>query len=131
MVTPPEFCRDINDVLKHLGLGAPSGLAWHHRAQDLQSFLMHREAVRLLRADPELVKKVEMTLSRWIQSVDPHSRPLLERWAAIIALRDWDAALANSEDAQHLRQASPFAALLPEDTRLSIIRFVTDLKRAA
>lgn len=131
MPTPPDFPCDIEEVLAYLGLGDRGGLASLHRAQDLQSFLMHREAVRLLRADPTLVAQAEVTLSRWMSNSDPHSRPLLERWTEIVAAPDWDAVLANSDDAQQLRQASPFAGVLPDETRLAIIRYVWELKRSA
>lgn len=131
MPTFPDFCSDIEEVLEYLHLGDRSGLGSLHRAQDLQSFLLHREAVKLLRADPALVGRVQATLSRWIEGADPHSRPLLARWAQIVAAQDWDAALANTDQAQQLRQASPFASLLPEYTRLAVIRYVQELKRSA
>jgi hypothetical protein len=130
MTTSADFCCDLEEVLRYLHLGDPRGLGSLHRAQDLQSFLMHREAVKLLRADPTLVERVGATLSRWMERADPHSRPLLERWTQIVAARDWDAALASSDEAQQLRQASPFAGLLPEDTRLAIIKYVWELKRS-
>lgn len=131
MSLPPDFCRDIEEVLAYLALGDLSGLASLHRVQDLQSFLMHREAVGLLRANPTLVAQAEVRLSRWMSNSEPYSRPLLERWTEILAARDWDAALANSDDAQQLRQASPLAGLLPDDTRLAIIRYVRELTNQA
>lgn len=124
-------CSDIEWVLEYLHLGDRRGLGSLHRSQDLQSFLMHREAVKLLRADPAVVQKAEATLRRWMASADPRSRPLLVQWAQIVAAQDWDAALASSDQAQQLRQASPFAGLLPEDTRLAIIQYVQELKRSA
>ena len=131
MPAPPDFCRDLDEVLAYLSLGDSTALASLHRAQDLQSWLMHREAVKLLRADTALVTRVEATLSRWMERADPHSRPLLDRWAQIVAARDWEAALANGDEAQQLRQASPFAGLLPDDLRLAIIRYVRELQRPA
>ena len=99
-----------------------------HRAQDLQSLLMHQEAVRLVRRDPQLLKRLQETLSRWSTRKDPNSRPLLERWLDIVSRQDWDVVLAESEEAQQLRQASPMATLLPEESRLAIIRRVRALK---
>jgi transcriptional regulator with XRE-family HTH domain len=87
-----------------------------HRAQDLQSLLMHEEAVRLLREDPSLVARLQQTISRWSTRDDPNGRPLLQRWLDIVAARDW---------------ASPMATLLPQDTRLEIIRKVKALKERA
>lgn len=102
-----------------------------HRAQDLQSLLMHEEAVRLLREDPSLVARLEQTLARWSTRDDPNSRPLLQRWIDIVAARDWAAATADTEEARQLRQASPMATLLPQQTRLDIIRKVKALKERA
>lgn len=102
-----------------------------HRAQDVQSLLMHEEAVRLLRADPSLVVRLEQTLSRWSMRDDPNGRPLLQRWIDIVAARDWATATADTEEARQLRQASPMATLLPQETRLDIIRQVKALKERA
>jgi hypothetical protein len=102
-----------------------------HREQDLQSLLMHEEAVRLLREDPSLVTRLQETLSRWSTRDDPNSRPLLQRWIDIVAARDWDAATADTEKGRQLRQASPMATLLPQETRLEIIRKVKALKERA
>jgi transcriptional regulator with XRE-family HTH domain len=102
-----------------------------HRAQDLQSLLMHEEAVRLLREDPSLVERLQQTLSRWSMRDDPNSRPLLQRWIDIVAARDWAMATADTEEARQLRQASPMATLLPQETRLAIIRKVKALKERA
>lgn len=131
MPAQPDFCPDLDAVLAHLRLGDRTALISLHRAQDLQSWLMHREAVKLLRADTALVRRVEATLSRWRESADVHSRPLMNRWAQIVAARDWDAALASGDEAEQLRQASPFAGLLSSDTRLAIIQYVRELQRAA
>jgi len=35
-----------------------------HQAQDLQSLALHEQAVRLVRADPELVQRAQDTLQR-------------------------------------------------------------------
>lgn len=110
--------------------GKPRGLELHG-AQDLQSLLMHQEAVRLLREDPALVPRLEQTLARWKLRNDPRSQPLLEQWEDIVARRDWDAAVAQTDKGQQLRQASPLATILPEATRLDIIGKVQALKERA
>ena len=102
-----------------------------HGAQDLQSLLMHREAVRLLHDDPSLVTRVEQTLARWMQRDDPNSLPLLKRWARIVTERDWSAAVAETEEAQQLRQSSPLSTILPQERRLAIIREAKLLKERA
>ncbi|MBN9428518.1 MAG: helix-turn-helix transcriptional regulator [Burkholderiales bacterium] len=99
-----------------------------HAAQDLQSLLMHREAVALLRADPSLVGRLSETLVRWSRRDDPNSRPLLQRWADIITSQDWEAILAETEEGQQLRQGSPLPTLLSEHTRLSIIHTVRSMR---
>lgn len=99
-----------------------------HAAQDLQSLLMHREAVALLRADPSLVGRLSETLVRWSRRDDPNSRPLLQRWADIITSQDWEAILAETEEGQQLRQGSPLPTLLSEQTRLSIIHTVRSMR---
>jgi hypothetical protein len=100
----------------------------HHGLQDLQSFLMHQEAVRLIRDDPSLAQQARATLERWCKTVDPHSLPLLNQWRQILAAEDWDTALSESERGNELRQASPLATVLPNETRLAIIAKVRSLK---
>lgn len=99
----------------------------HHRPQDLQSLLMHREAVRMILANPALADRALATLSRWDTHVSPRSKPLRDAWVQIIQDRDWAAALEESERGNQLRQASPMATLLPNSVRLAIIRQVRDM----
>jgi transcriptional regulator with XRE-family HTH domain len=101
-----------------------------HQLQDLQSLLMHREAVRLIHEDPSLVQRAGVTLARWCAVGNPHSKPLWEQWRQILALEDWDTALSESERGNQLRQASPLATVLPNETRLGIIAKVKALKAA-
>ena len=101
-----------------------------HQLQDLQSLLMHKEAVRLIHEDPSLAQRAGATLARWCEVGDPHSNPLWEQWRQILALEDWDAALSESERGNQLRQASPLATVLPNETRLGIISKVKALKAA-
>jgi hypothetical protein len=98
--------------------------------QDLQSRLMHQEAVRLLKLDPALASRALQTLARWRESGDPRTRPLWDEWEGIILASDWDAAVEKSERGNQLRQASPLATLLPADTRAQIIAFVKSLASA-
>ena len=100
-----------------------------HAAQDYQSLLMHRVAVRLLQADPALVQRVTDTLDRWMTTADSSAQPLLEAWRELITRGKWAHALANTERAREMRQASPLVTILPEDVRLDIIRKVKQWKR--
>jgi len=99
-----------------------------HEAQDYQSLLMHRVAVRLLQADPALVERVTDTLDRWTATSDSNSRPLLEEWRELIARGKWSRALGRNERARELRQASPLTTIVPENVRLDIIRKVKKWK---
>lgn len=100
-----------------------------HIAQDLQSLMLHKEAVRLIRQDPELVKRAFATLAQWRSGGDSHSQPLWDEWAVILHRRDWRRALSNTRRARELRQASPLSTLVPQETRLRIIAEVRTLKR--
>ncbi len=102
-----------------------------HSLQDRQSLLMHREAVRMLQADPALAEKALSILKRWDGHVSGCSKTLRDRWWQIITERDWDAALEESERGNQLRQASPLAILLPNGVRLEIIRMIRKEKDAA
>ena len=96
----------------------------NHSRQDRQSLLMHREAVRMIVADPSLVKKALAILARWDGHASLRSKPLRDQWVQIISELDWDRALEESERGNQLRQASPLAILLPNDVRLGIIRSI-------
>lgn len=102
-----------------------------HGAQDLQSWLLHREAVLLLKEDPTRVGQVLQTLERWMQSVDRRSLPLLREWQLIVSTRNWRRALALTGPAQQLRQASPLGTILPQEQRLAILARMRFLKAAA
>ena len=102
-----------------------------HGAQDYQSLLMHVEAVRLLKQNPRLAARAIATLDRWNQTADPRSRELLDEWRRIVDQREWRLAVAPDERGKQLRQASPLATLLPEESRLRIIRRVKTLKQRA
>lgn len=100
----------------------------HHELQDLQSLVMHEEAVQLLKKNPELVSRAFATVDRWSSTIDPRTRPLLDRWKHILETRNWKLVLSNTESAKQLRQASPLATLLPQETRLRIIAEIRDIK---
>lgn len=90
--------------------------------EDLQSLLMHQEAVRMVRADPSLEARALEILERWDMVASIRSKPLRDEWKRIIAERDWTLALEESDRGQQRRQASPMVILLPEQVRLDIIK---------
>lgn len=100
-----------------------------HRLQDLQSIVLHDEAVRLVKADPELRDGAKETVKRWIETGDPRSVGLWREWQAILETGAWRKALGRSRHAQQLRQASPLVTVLPEDVRANLLGQIKDLKQ--
>jgi hypothetical protein len=100
-----------------------------HAAQDLQSMMLHGEAVALIRKNPEkLITRAQQTLERWQARGPSASQPLWDEWKVILHRKDWKKVLLKTRRAQELRQASPIVTLLPEETRLRILREVRELK---
>ena len=100
-----------------------------HEAQDVQSLVLHQEAVRLIKAQPELLQRALQTLESWRESKTSHSRHLLDEWAVILHRRAWRRALSNTQRSTELRQASPLVTVLPKETRERILNEVKDLRR--
>ena len=101
-----------------------------HRAQDLQSLSLHKEAIRLIQADPLLLKQAERTLSDWRASGSgSRAKPLWDEWVAILAGRKWRKVLSRTRHAQELRQASPLPTVLPERVRRDVLDQVRALKQ--
>lgn len=100
-----------------------------HEVQDLQSLLLHEEAVKLLRQRPDLISQALETLENWRSSGGGHSRVLLDEWSVILRRRDWRRALARTRRSTELRQASPLTVLLPPDVRERVLKDVRQLKQ--
>lgn len=101
----------------------------HHRVQDLQSLVLHEEAVRLVRADPALLRQAEETLARWLQSGDGRASGLWQEWQDILRRQQWRKVLGSTRRAQELRQASPLVAVLPSAARQEVLSQVGGLKK--
>lgn len=101
----------------------------HHQVQDLQSLALHEEAVRLVRADPALLRQVQDTLERWRQSGPSRSSGLWSEWQDILDRGQWRKALGRTRRAQELRQASPLVTVLPDAVRQRILAEVNGLKK--
>jgi transcriptional regulator with XRE-family HTH domain len=99
-----------------------------HEIQDLQSLLLHEEAVRLLRQQPELISSALDILEKWRASGSANSRPLLDEWSVILHRRDWRRILARTRRSKELRQASPLTVLLPSQVRERVLEDVRALK---
>lgn len=99
-----------------------------HQAQDLQSLVLHELAVDLVKKDPERIKEAQQVLERWMATAGPHSRPLFDKWMAILRNRQWSKVLGRNRNAQELRQSSPLTVLLPKGTREPALESVSRLK---
>ena len=100
-----------------------------HELQDLQSLMLHEEAVRLLKSKPELIQQALDTLERWRSAGDPHSRFLWDEWSVILHRRAWRRALSLTRRSKELRQASPLATILPVEVRQRVLEQVQQLKK--
>ena len=99
-----------------------------HELQDLQSLVLHEEAVRLMKKKPELIQQALDTLERWRCAGDSHSRFLWDEWSVILYRRAWRRALSLTRRSKELRQASPFATILPVEVRQQVLEQVKQLK---
>lgn len=102
-----------------------------HELQDLQSLVLHQEAVRLMKRDPALIQKALATLHRWRARGPSSSDVLWEEWSEILTRRMWRRALANTQRSRELRQASPLTTVLPASTRERVLSEVQQLRAAA
>ena len=87
-----------------------------------RSLLLHREAVKMVQAEPGLANRALAILERWAEHGSSHATLLRDRWVQIIKTSEWAAALEESERGRQLRQASPMACVVPDEVRLRIIR---------
>src|SRR5207253_4292225 len=55
-----------------------------HELQDLQSLMLHKEAVRLMRKDPMLIQRALDTLEKWRTTGDARTRFLWDEWSVIL-----------------------------------------------
>ena len=99
-----------------------------HRVQDVQSLALHEEAVRQVKANPELVQRAQETVSNWLAKGGARSASLWLEWQNILQAGAWRKALGPTLHAQQLRQASPLVTVLTEESRQRVLQQVRDLK---
>jgi hypothetical protein len=99
-----------------------------HEAQDLQSLMLHKEAIRLMQDRPDLIQQALDTLDKWRSSGANQSRALWDEWAVILHRKAWRKALAGTRRARELRQASPLPTILPPDVRKDVLDQIRELK---
>lgn len=102
-----------------------------NKLQDLQSLVLHQEAVRLMKKDPALIQKALDTLNRWRARGSSRSDALWDEWATTLERRAWRRALASTERSRELRRASPLTTVLPASTRQQILKEAQQLRAAA
>lgn len=122
-----------SDTLRSSEIHDLSGLAVsvshaRHELQDLQSLMLHQEAVNLMRKQPELIQQALDTLDHWRQGGTSRSQFLWDEWTVILQRKAWRRALSQTRRAKQLRQASPVTTLLPPETRQRILDDVQRLK---
>ena len=98
-----------------------------HELQDLQSLVLHQEAVQRMRKQPELIEQALATLDQWRRAGPSHASFLWDEWAVILHRRAWRRALSHSRRSRELRQASPLPSILPPDVRERILADVRQM----
>jgi transcriptional regulator with XRE-family HTH domain len=105
-----------------------SGASTRHEIQDLQSLMLHQEAVRLIKKNPALIERAFETLKGWRSGEDSHTSFLWDEWAVILHRKAWRRALSMTRRGQELRQASPLATILPPEVRKKVLNQIQQLK---
>jgi hypothetical protein len=105
------------------------GVDGAHALQDLQSLMLHKEAVRLIKSNPALMQQVQANLERWRTAPNQHARFLWDEWSVILHRGDWRRALSTSRRGQELRQASPLPTILPAEVRADVLAQMGALKK--
>jgi len=90
---------------------------------------LNEEAVRLVKANPALIKLAQDVAKRWLANNDSRSASLWREWLNILDAGSWRKVLGRTRHAQQLRQASPLVTILPEEARQRILKEVSNLKK--
>ena len=96
-----------------------------HQRIDERSLAFGRLIAERVAAHPELIAQARETAARWLQTCSPRSRSTLQEWLATLdgpvegVLR-----LLTSPDERstRLRQSNPFAGVLSQEERNTILR---------
>jgi hypothetical protein len=101
--------------------------AFGHSLADERSLALHREVARRLRAEPGLLEPARARVAEWRRTGATHEA-YREAWQSILA-QGLSAVLEVLEDpgerGQALRQASPFAYVIPPRERWRLLRQVS------
>lgn len=102
-----------------------------HKAQDVQSLVLHQEAIRRLIEQPVLLQQAIARLEEQIEkskTVPNRALPLLKKWKNLLVHQNWRQVLAHTQAGNQLRQASPITTLLPQEVRLQLLEDVRRLR---
>ncbi len=105
--------------------------ASRHELQNLQSLVLHQEAVRLVKRDDKLRLKALQTLETWRAQPGSRSSPLWDEWSVVLHRKQWRRVLASTQRSDELRQASPLLSVLPEQVRQKVLDDIKSLKAQA
>lgn len=96
-----------------------------HRLIDERSLAFDRLVARKLRAQPDLIRKAQANLQRWLTTCSAGVRPVLLEWQRLLE-GPKEALFANltgiDERASRLRQSSPFCGVITVEERNRILR---------
>lgn len=96
-----------------------------HQQIEARSLALHRLVAEKIRRDPGLLRIARDNLARWRRRATPNDLECLSEWERLVEA-GLDAALAaateESERANALRQASPFAGILTPSERRAFLR---------
>lgn len=91
-----------------------------HQWLDRRSRALHQLIAEKIRKDPALFENMRSTLDRWRKTVCANSQPYLEEWQRLVDLGIEEClavATEDSEQANAMRQASPFCGILSNEER--------------
>lgn len=99
-----------------------------HQIIDERSFEMHQVIADILRRSPGKLAVAKAWIQRFLD--DPeysiHGKDALSEWLEVMENEGLAGVLSilddRGDDATRMRQSSPFAALMPQDKRLEILR---------
>ncbi len=98
-----------------------------HEVIDERNYEMDQVIASVLRRDPSKLQLAVDWIERHISDPDfsIHSKDALREWLDLIQTRGLAGVLEalgdRSEDADRMRQSSPFAVLMPQDERMKIL----------
>ena len=105
-------------------LKGPRATRRDHAWIDERSRALHARVAEKLRADPTLISIARENITRWEQLRGPD--PALDEWKALIRRRKAQDLVQllteHSENADRMRQSSPFAGILTPEERLAVLR---------